>query len=106
MGWEKCSRCSEEYFIKELKSPMKDSGDSLSCLKCGTELISWGKGTTYYLLNTKEQIQAYEKHKQWEEANYPKCKCGITMSVRTGPYGKFLGVVGFLMDVGKQKNII
>jgi DNA-directed RNA polymerase subunit RPC12/RpoP len=89
-GWVTC-RCGQEYFIKHIKYPTVDRGDSLKCPSCGYELARWGKGTDDYLLITKEQLE----RQLAEEAKAPRCSCGVKMVLRSGPYGSFYGCANY-----------
>lgn len=89
-----CSNCKTEFHLHEFRSPFKDEGATLHC-KCGKEIYSYPKGTYYYSIEEcsvyRERMAKQEERKKWEEENYPKCECGLTMVKRKGTYGEFFG---------------
>ena len=99
VGWVTCPTCNEEYYIEHIKFPFKDVGSSLECLKCGTTLHRWGKGTDDYRLRTKEDIR---KAQEYEDSK-PTCVCGAKMTLRNGQYGYFWGCSRYPACTNTQK---
>lgn len=105
MGYKTCPNCKKEFWIHEMRFPFKDSGGSLSCTNCGTTLHTWGKGTYDYRLEDAEEIRKRQQQKEREEANYPKCDCGVTMVKRESYRGKFFGCARFPRGCNKTIDI-
>lgn len=103
-----CPNCKTEYYLHEIKMPFKDEGGTLHC-KCGTKLYSYPKGTRDYSLEEcslyHERLKREQDRIAWEEANYPKCKCGVTMVVRKGAYGEFFGCRRFPNGCNDTKKV-
>lgn len=89
-GWVTCD-CGEESYIRHIKHPVTDKGDTLECPNCNREIFRWGKGTDDYILVTKEQM----RRSQEEEAKKPTCRCNMKMVLRSGIHGFFYGCAHF-----------
>lgn len=98
-GWETCSHCKKEYYVRSVKFPIKDDAHDVFCPYCNAKVGHVDKGTTDYFLDTKEHIVKWQQ----EEASKPLCpKCGQKMTKRQG-YSEFWGCSNFPDCDGKRK---
>ena len=85
MSFIKCDDCGSEYYLKHIKLPSRDVGDSVECHVCGKTLHKWGKGTDHKIPLSKGGSNNIDNVQ-------PLCQsCNVKMELKHGSYGWFWG---------------
>ncbi|MBJ8044202.1 hypothetical protein JDS78_28900 [Bacillus cereus group sp. N17] len=101
MSYINCPKCSQEYYLRHMKTPTRERGEVLRCDKCNGEVFRYNKGTDDYRLFDAEEYRAKSIREENEFSQYPTCYCDKKMVPRTGPYGDFFACADYKNGCGK-----